>query len=91
MHELVVVIDIGRSLDGVGTGLGDGVDTTADEVGLADIIRSDDDLHFLDGIDGDRASATRKVVGKTEVVVEVGTIDGEVGVTSVASECSWKR
>ena len=35
-HELIPVIHIGRALDGVGTGLGDGVDTTADEVGLAD-------------------------------------------------------
>ena len=84
-HEFVPVIDIGRTLDGVGTGLGDGVDTTADEVGLADVVRRDDDLHFLDGIQGDGVAAAREVSGKTEVVVEVTTVDGEVRGTVIGT------
>ena len=82
-HELIPVIHIGRALDGVGTGLGDGVDTTADEVGLADVIRRDDDLHFLDGVKRNGVAAAGEVAGETEVVVEVTAVDGEVGSTVV--------
>ena len=82
---LVAVIDVGRALEGVGTGLGDGVDAAADEVGLADIIRGDHHLHLLDGVDGDRVAAAGQAVGQAEVVVEVGAVHGEVGGTTVSS------
>ena len=84
-HHLVAVIDVGAALERVGTGLGDGVDATADEVGLADIVRGDHDLHFLDGIQGDGVAAAGEVAGKAEVIVEVGTVDGEVRRTVVGT------
>ena len=85
VHVLVLVIDIGRTLERVRAGLGDSVDTAADEVRLTDIIRGHDDLHFLDGIDGNRIAAAREGRRKAEVVVHVGTVHGEVGGTSGAA------
>ena len=41
--------------------------------------------HKLDGIDGNRVSASWKFRVKTEVVVEVGTVNGKVGCTAVSS------
>ena len=85
LHVLVLMIHISGTLEGVGTGLGDGVHAAADEVGLADIVGADYHLHFLDGVDGDGVAATREVGVKTEVVVEVGTVHGEVGGTAVGA------
>ena len=81
VHVLVLVIGVGRSPERVRTGLGDGVDTAADEVGLADVIRGHHDLDFLDGVDGNRVAAARKGRRKTEVVIHVRTVHGEVGGT----------
>ncbi len=77
------MIYIGGSLEGVGSGLRDGVDTSSDEVGLAHVKRRNDNLNLLDGIDGDRAAAAREAGRKAEVVVEIGSVDSEVGGTSV--------
>ena len=85
VQVLVAVVDVGRAAEGVGTGLGDGVDAAADEVGLTDIVRGDHHLHLLDGVDGDRVAATGQAVVQTEVVVEVGTVHGEVGRTAVST------
>ena len=85
VHVLVLVVDIGRSLERVRTGLGDGVDTAADEVRLTDIIRGHHDLHFLDGVDGNRVAAARKGRRETEVVVHIGAVHGEVGGTAGAA------
>ncbi len=82
-HILVLVIDVSRTLESVSTRLSDSVDTTTDEVSLADIIRRNNDLQLLDSIDRNRVAATREVIAQTEVVVEIGTIDREVGSTSV--------
>ena len=79
------MIDIGAAPEGVRTGLGDGVHATADEVGLADIVGGDHDLKFFDGVDGDRVATARQVGAQTEVVVEVGTVHGEVGHTAVGT------
>ena len=84
--ELVVlVIHIGGTLHGVGTGLGDGVHAAADEVALTHIERGNHNLHFLDGIHGNRHAAAGKGGGEAEVVVEVGTVNGEVGATAVTA------
>ena len=82
-HVLIAVVDVGRTLEGVGTALGDGVDAAADEVGLTHVKRCNHHLQLLNGVDGDRVAATGQVGTQTEVVVEVGTIDGEVSRTSV--------
>ena len=84
-HILVAVVDVGAALEGVSTGLGDGVHATSDEVGLTYVIRRNHNLELLDGVDGDRAASARKVGGKTEVVVEVSAVHGEVCGTSVSS------
>ena len=73
------MIDVGSTLEGVRTRLRDGVHSTTDEVGLTNIERRDDHLHFLDSIERDGVTTTRKVLCQTEVVIEVGTIDREVG------------
>ena len=57
VHVLVVVIDVGRPLEGVRTGLGHGVDTAADEVGLAYVKRGHHHLHLVDGIHRDGRAA----------------------------------
>ena len=85
MELLILVIDISRSLELVGSGLCNGVDTAADEVGLTHIIRRNHNLDFVDCIQRDRISSSGKTVGKTEVVVEVSAVNREVGATSVHS------
>ena len=85
LHVLILMIDVGRTLEGVGTGLGDGVHATADEVGLAHIVRGNHNLEFLDGVDGDGVAAAREVGGQTEVVVEVCTVNGKVGKAAVGT------
>ena len=45
----------------MGTGLGDSVDTTAYEVGLTNIIRSDDELDFLESVERNRGAAAGEV------------------------------
>ena len=85
VHVLIVVVHIGRALEGVGTRLGDGVDGTAHEVGLPHIEGRDSHLHLLDGIHGDGGAAAGQAGGETEVVVEVGTVETEVGGASVAA------
>ena len=82
---LVTVVDVGRALEGVGTRLGDGVDTTTDEVGLTHIEGCNNHLYFLDGIKRDGVTTTRQLITQTEVIVEVGTVDGEVCRTTVTT------
>ena len=60
-HVLVPVVNVCASLEDVRTGLGDGVDTAADESGLAYVKRRDYHLHLLDCVDGDWISASREV------------------------------
>ena len=48
---LIAVIDVGTAAEGVGTTLGNSVHTTTDEVGLANVIRRNNHLHLLDGLD----------------------------------------
>ena len=69
----------------VGTRLGDGVDAAADEVGLTDVEGGNHDLNFFKSVHGDGGATTREVAAQTEVVVEVGTINSEVGGTTVAT------
>ena len=84
--ELVVlVIHIGGTLHGVGAGLGDGVHAAADEVALTHVERGNHNLHFLDGVHGNGHAAAGQGGGEAEVVVEVGTVDGEVGATAVTA------
>ena len=85
MHVLVVVVDVGRPLEGVRTGLGHGVDTAADEVGLAHVERSHHNLHLVDGIHRDRRTAAGQAGRKSEVIVQVGAVQCEVGRTAVTS------
>ena len=77
------MIDISGSLEGVGTGLCDSVDTTTDEVGLAHVVRGNHDLKFLNGVNRDRIATTGKSGAKAEVVIEVRSVNSEVGGTSV--------
>ena len=82
---LVAVVDVGTTLEGVVTTLGDGVHTTANEVGLTHVIRRNHYLHLLDSVERDGVATTRKLVAQTEVVVEVCTVNGEVGCTSIGT------
>ena len=76
---LVLVVDVSGALKGVGTGLGNGVHATADEVALANIVRGNHNLNLLDCIDGDGVATAGKSSAQTEVIVEVRTVHGEVG------------
>ena len=82
---LVAEIGVGRSLERVSTTFGDGVDTTANEVGLTYIEGRNDYLHFLDSVERDGASAARQTIAQSEVIVEVSTIDREVRHLSVGT------
>ena len=82
---LVGVIGVSGALEGVGTGLGDGVDAAAHEVGLTHVIGGHNELDLLDGIEGDRGAAAREGIGQTEVVIQVRTIHGEVRGTAVGT------
>ena len=84
-HVLVAVEDVGAATELVGTTLGNGVHTTTDEVGLTNVIGRDNNLQLLDSLDADGVTTTGQVVAQTEVVVEVGTVNGEVGSTSVGT------
>ena len=84
-HVLVAVEDVGTATELVGTALGHSVHTTTDEVGLTNIVGRNNDLHLLDSLDTDGVATTRQVVAKTEVVVEVGTVNGEVGSTAIGT------
>ncbi len=77
------MIDIRATLEGISTRLGDGVHAATDEVGLTHVERSHHNLQLLDGIERDGVAAAGELVAQTEVVVEVGTVDGEVGRTTV--------
>ena len=85
LHILVLVIDIGGTLVGVRTRLGDSVHTTTDEVGLTDIVGRNHHLQLLDGIDRDRITTTRKASVQSEVIVEVCTVNSEVCRTTVST------
>ena len=78
LHVLVLVIDVGRTLEGIGTRLRDSVHATTDEVGLTNIEWRDNHLHFLDGIKRDRITITRKSSAQAEVVIEIGTVNCKV-------------
>ena len=82
---LVLVIDVGTALEGVGTRLRDSVDATTDEVCLTNVEGRDDHLHLLDGFKRDGVTTAGELLAQTEVVVEVSTIDSEVSRTSVTT------
>ena len=84
-HVLVAVIGIGSTSERVRTTLGNGVDAAAYEVRLAHVEGSHHYLHLFDGIHGDGVAAAGKVGAKSEVIVEVGTVDSEVRGTSVTA------
>ncbi len=50
-HILVGIICIGSGLQGVCPRFGDGIYTASDEVGLAYVEGSDNNLDFLDGVE----------------------------------------
>ena len=50
VHVLVCVVNIRRTLEGVGTRFCYGIDTSADEIGLANVERGDNHLHFVDSL-----------------------------------------
>ena len=79
------MVNIGGSLEGVGTGLSDSIHTATYKVSLAYIVWRDNHLKFLNGINGDRRTASGQFFAKTEVVIEVGTVNGEVGSTAISS------
>ena len=85
VHVLVVVVDVGRSLERVRTGLGHGVDTAADEVGLAYVKRGHHHLHLVDGVHRDGRAAAGQAGRESEVIVQVGAVQREVGGASVTS------
>ena len=84
-HVLVAVEDVGAAAEGVGTALGDGVHATTDEVGLTHVVGRNHNLHFLDCLDRNGVATTGQTVAQTEVVIEVGTVNGEVGQTAVGT------
>ena len=84
-HVLVAVIGIGSTSERVRTTLGNGVDAAAYEVRLAHVEGSHHYLHLFDGIHGDGVAAAGEVGTKSEVIVEVGTVDSEVRGTSVTA------
>ena len=53
VHVLVGVVEVGRTFEGVCTRLGHSVDTTANEVGLANIEWSNHHLYLVNGIHRD--------------------------------------
>ena len=79
------MISIGSTFKGICTRFGNRVDTATDEVGLADIERSDYDLNLFDSIHRDRITTAGQTVIQAEVVVEVRTIHRKVCRTSVAT------
>ena len=82
---LVLVVHIGRAAERVRTRLRDGIHATADEVGLAHVVGRNHHLQLLDSIERNGVTAAGQTAGEAEVVVEVGTVDGEVGRALVAS------
>ena len=85
VHILVGIIEIRRTLEGIGTRLGDGIDATTDEVGLAHIEGSNHQLHLIKSLQRDRATTTRQVGRESEVVVQVSTVQCEVGRLAIAT------
>ena len=84
-HVLVLVIHIGLTLEGVGTALGDSVQGSTDEACLTHVKRRDHHLQLLNGLHGNGVAAAGECAAQAEVVVEVGTVNGEVGSTTIAS------
>ena len=85
MHILVGMIYICCTSEGVRTRLGYGVDTTANEVGLTNVKGSNNDLYLIDSVHRDGVTTTGELRAKTEVIVEVGTVQGEVRATTVTT------
>ena len=86
-HQLLVVaVEIGRTVELVGTTLGDGVDGAAGESALANVKRGDVDLDLLHRLHGDwlgaRLAAVAAVGGQTKHVVVHRAVDLE-GVVAV--------
>ena len=77
---LVLKIIINRTSEFVGSLAGDGIDESAGEIALPDVIRRDLDLDLVDGVqrDGLRVGLTAKGAGKAERVVEVGSVHGDI-------------
>ena len=61
LHILIHMINVCTSTECVGSRLGNGIHTTTDKVSFAHIVRRDNHLQLLDGIDRNRISTTRKV------------------------------
>ena len=85
VHVLVLVVDVRRTLERVGTRLCHGVDASAYEVGLAHVIRGHYHLHFVYCVHRDRVASTGQSVVQAEVVVQVRAVEGEVCRASVAA------
>ena len=77
--------DVSTATELVGTALGNGIHATTNEVGLTNVIGRNYHLQLLDSLDTDGVTTTRKFIAQTEVIVEVGTINGEVGGTAVGT------
>ena len=84
-HIFISVVDICSTLESVGTRHSDSVYTTTDEVGLTYVVWRNYHLHFFDCFDRDRVTTTGQVTRKTEVVVEVCTVNSEVGSTAIST------
>ena len=85
-HVLISVINVRAALESIGTRRGSGIHTTADEVGLTHVVGSNYHLQLFNSFDGDGVATTGKSRWQTKVVVEVGTIHGEVGRTTIRSD-----
>ena len=81
-HLLVAVIHERRALELVGARLRHGVDERTGEVALAHVVRRDEDLEFLDGVEGQRTATDlgtdRGRRTETEAVRERYTVDLDV-------------
>ena len=92
-YELfVVAVDVGTAMEGVGTTLSNGIDSTTGETALTNVKGSDVDLNLLNAFHRNRLSvglaAVTTIVGKTESVVVHYTINLESVVTGI---CTGKR
>src|SRR5580698_5012941 len=80
LGALILPIIIDRSAEIVGPLARNGVDDGAGEIALLYVIRGDLDLDLVDGVqrDGLGVGLTSERAGKTEGVVEVGSVHGDV-------------
>ena len=86
---LVVAIAIERTVELVGTTLGDGVDSTSRKAALAHVKGGDVHLNLLNGFHrhglGSGLSAVGARTGKTEYIVVGSTVDEELIVAIIGT------